>query len=179
MKSRVTKTDQLPCGRPAPAEQEHHEREHLSLEEMTRRLEAFVAEKKLNRSEARARILDVIAVQSSHFSAQDLVERIQERFPEVGRSTVYRNLPIFVECGLIQEGPPNAEGMALYELTHSADDHHDHIVCLDCHRIFEFHDDALEKRQDAASAKLDFDPSSHRHVIYGHCGYLKRQKKAK
>ena len=130
MKSRVTKIDQLPCGRPAPAEQEHHEREHLSLEEMTRRLEAFVAEKKLNRSEARARILDVIAVQSSHFSAQDLVERIQERFPEVGRSTVYRNLPIFVECGLIQEGPPNAEGMALYELTHSADDHHDHIVCL-------------------------------------------------
>lgn len=173
-KSKDASSPLLPCGRPVPADTEHHEREHLPLSEMTERLKAYVAEKNLNRSEARFRILEVIAEQPSHFSAQDLVDLIQKRFPDVGRSTVYRNLPIFVESGLIQEGPPKSDGQALYELSH--EDHHDHIVCLDCQRIFEFHDDALEKRQDIASEKLSFIPRAHRHVIYGSCEFLNRQK---
>jgi Fur family transcriptional regulator, ferric uptake regulator len=163
----------LPCGRPMIAQRVSQRPNSDLFDEMVRKLDAFVVQKNLKRSEVRMKILKVLSDESLHFSAQDLVERIQERFPDVGRSTVYRNLPVLVECGLIQEGPTDQEGQSLFELSH--DGHHDHIVCTDCRRIFEFHDEALESRQNSVSMKHGFVAIAHRHVIYGACEY-KRKK---
>ena len=161
----------LPCGRPLP-----QSKDTASLiEAMTRRLDLFVAKMKLNRSDARGKILETIVKEARHFRAQDLCLRLQARHPEVGRATVYRNLPVLVDAGLLQEGPRDSDGQVLYEL--ADDEHHDHIVCLDCRNIFEFHDDSIEDKQARASKKLGFTVRDHRHVVYASCDFLARQKK--
>lgn len=165
----------LPCGRPARLTQERTQpATDLLLEKLVTRLNVYCAEKKLNRSETREKILEAIISGAQHFTALDLLERLQKQFPEIGKATLYRNLPILVESGILQEGPHDSKGQVLYEL--SNDSHHDHIVCLDCRRIFEFHDDQLEKRQDKISGDLCFTPRSHRHVIFAACDYLRKNQ---
>lgn len=141
-----------------------------SLYESARnKLEAYVAREGLKRSGARNKILKTVVYEVRHFRAQDLLDRLAKRYPEIGKATLYRTLPILLESGIIQEGPIDSEGQVYYELTGGS--HHDHIVCLDCHRIFEFHDRAIEKQQERVVGEMKFTTKTHKHVIYGSCDY--------
>jgi Fur family ferric uptake transcriptional regulator len=163
------KGNYLPCGRPIPADQ--HSVESL-LEKLKARLEKYGVEKDLNRSEAREKILETIVNESRHFRSLDLLVRLGKRYPEVGKATLYRNLPIFVESGILKLGPTDSDGQIFYELAEDdAEEHHDHIVCLDCKRIFEFHDEVIEARQSQISKELGFAAKKHTHVIYAACKY--------
>jgi Fur family ferric uptake transcriptional regulator len=166
------KTKMPPCGRSLPDQPRSLSDAKAVYAAMKHKLESHVAAKKLKRSEARSKILNVIIGERLHFTAQDLVDRLRADHPEVGRSTLYRNLPIFIESGLIQEGPTDPKGEILYELSGGA--HHDHIVCLDCRSIFEFHDASIEEKQTRLSKKRGFTAQDHRHVIYASCDLLKR-----
>lgn len=160
----------LPCGRPTPQPEGDHRDSVVLLSEMTAKLDEYCRQKNLNRTEARSKVLETIVFEARHFTALDLLSRLQRRHPEVGKATLYRNLPILVESQIIEEGPTAHDGQKFYELT--GEDHHDHIVCLDCQQIFEFHDELIEKRQDRVSGELGFSPRGHRHVIYAACDYL-------
>ncbi len=162
----------LPCGRPAPRKNESAQETTAFLKKAVGQLNHYCQEKKLNRSEAREKILETIIREARHFTALELLARLQKRHPEIGKATMYRNLPVLVQSGILQEGPHDPNGQVLYEL--SDDHHHDHIVCLDCRRIFEFHDSEIEKRQDQITQGLRFPPHDHRHVIFAACDYLKK-----
>ena len=47
--------------------------------------------------------------------------------------------------------------------------HHDHIICIDCHRIIEFFNPQLEQIQDEILAQNNLDPVKHIHQLYGKC----------
>jgi Fur family ferric uptake transcriptional regulator len=162
----------LPCGRPAPevdkAKSNKKDAREL-LQKITENLDQFVAQKNLNRSEVRNKILETIVYEARHFRAPDLLEHLHRRYPDVGKATLYRNLPVLVESGVLQEGPTDSDGQVYYELTE--DEHHDHIVCMDCHKIFEYQDDLIEKRQEELAAGMNFHLKNHRHVIYATCQY--------
>jgi Fur family ferric uptake transcriptional regulator len=172
MTERSTSTSRtLPCGRPLPRPAESHASDSETLPEVLKRLEAYTSAHELNHSEAREKILETIVLEARHFTATSLLAHLKKRHPEVGKATLYRNLPILIQSGIIQEGPQDPSGQALYEL--ADDHHHDHIVCLDCQRIFEFHDDSIEQKQDVLCDKRGFEVKSHRHVIYASCKYRK------
>lgn len=166
----------LPCGRPLPKPEREEETSEKLLEVLAGRLDSFVTERRLNRSEARGKILETIIFEARHFRPQDLLTRLGKRFPEVGKATLYRNLPVLVESGILQEGPTDSDGQSFYELADG--EHHDHIVCIDCRKIFEFHDETIENRQEAISNEMHFAPKSHRHVVYAECEYQRESKKA-
>lgn len=162
-----------PCGRKVPRRNERPKESDRTFESLERKLAAWVDANDLNRSEARTKILRVIVGQPGHFRAQDLLEPLAAQYPEVGKATLYRNLPILVECGILQEGPVDASGQAFYEI--SEEGHHDHLVCLDCHQIFEFHEEKIEDLQSQAARRLGFSVRSHRHVVYAACEFLKKK----
>ena len=169
--SAYSKTNTLACGRPSSDSPAHNQD---LLQSIKLRLEHYTLEKQLNRSDAREKILETIVKESRHFRSLDLLERLSKRYPRVGRATFYRNLPIFVESGILKEGPMDSEGQVLYELCETEDEgHHDHIVCIDCGRIFEFHDDMIEAKQSQVSKRLGFTAKKHTHVIYAACDYKK------
>jgi len=56
---------------------------------------------------------------------------------------------------------------AIYELNDGK--HHDHLICLDCGRVGEFHDETLELRQKVLSEQMGFELEQHAMVLFGCC----------
>jgi len=170
--------EKLPCGRPSSSEAvtaDHGPANENLLQEVLQQLDHYVTKKGLNRSESRIKVLKMIVREAKHFRAPELLERLQKRHPEVGKATLYRNLPVFVESGILQEGPSDSSGQIFYELSY--EDHHDHIVCSNCGKIFEFQDEIIEKQQNKIIDRLHFKLQRHHHVIYAACEYLENKKK--
>lgn len=167
---RKVPSQKLPCGRPLPAQAGL-----LDISANTRKWQAILSEhlrkKKLKQSESRNQILEVMATFSGHFSTSELVTKVQKSCPGVGAATVYRNIPVFLECGVIQETLMDELGQKIFEMSSEGDEHHDHIVCVDCNHIFEFHEPAIEDAQNVVSENLRFEVVGHRHVIYGRCEF--------
>ena len=81
-------------------------------------------------------------------------------------STVYRVLSRFEHAGLLKRSNFKT-GKAVYELD---DGHrHAHLLCLDCGRIEEFHDDVLERRHAAIAAERGYYIQDHSLTLYGTC----------
>jgi Fur family transcriptional regulator, ferric uptake regulator len=164
--------EKLPCGRPAPGPVKRSGGNQVSR--YWALFEEYSRAQKLNFSESRKKIVEMALRQGEHFTTSDFVKRVGKAHPSVGPATIYRNLPHLVAAGILRESLSDESGQIVYELQSSA--HHDHVVCLDCQAIFEFHDEQIESLQKKAMGKLRFSEERHRHVIYARCLYRKPEK---
>lgn len=168
----MKKVGKLPCGRPVPdwLESKHSSKEKR-LERLTAKLDAFVSTQKLNKSHSRVRVLEIATAFETHFTPADLIARVANKYPKIGAATVYRCIQIFSQSGILRETLAKDTGERVYEIesTH----HHDHIICLDCDAILEFHEPQIEVMQQKILKKLGFCEEKHRHVIYARCQYRK------
>lgn len=156
------------CGRPRLAKKSRAAQNTLYAE-LLERLDRYQATRSLNRSQPRNKVLEVIAQQTEHFTGPELVALVRKRFSEIGPATVYRCLPLLLEAGILRESLTDKKGQAVYELAQP--DHHDHVVCLDCRAILEFHEVGIESLQAKVLQRLGFREVSHSHVIYARCAY--------
>ena len=115
----------------------------------------------------RALIVRTAFLTHDHFTADQLLDRCRKLDPHVSRATVYRTLLVLEESGFV-EGLDTGDGGRKFEhvLGHQ---HHDHMVCVACRAIFEFHDDELERRQDVAARRIGFRIERHSLRIHGTC----------
>ena len=119
----------------------------------------------------RVKILELLERHASsgaehHMSAEDVYKALLDSGEDIGLATVYRVLNQFETAGLVSK--LHFEGnQAVYEI--STEEHHDHIVCLDCGRIEEFVDETIEQRQEAIANDYGFDLGDHSLVLYGRC----------
>jgi Fur family ferric uptake transcriptional regulator len=56
----------------------------------------------------------------------------------------------------------------MYETTGDAE-HHDHLICLECGHVLEFHNEAIEREQERVARSFGFNVIRHRHELYGLC----------
>lgn len=93
----------------------------------------------------RLKILEVLQdPECHHVSAEDLYKKLIDIGEEIGLATVYRVLNQFDDAGIVTRH--NFEGgKSVFELTQQH--HHDHLICLDCGKVIEFTDEAIEVRQ--------------------------------
>lgn len=144
------------------------------------RLAQHMRARGLKHTRQRDLILEAFFEGGGHTSIDELLGRVQVRMPGVGYATVYRSLKLFVEAGVAHERHFQ-DGQSRYEPV-LTDDHHDHLICTSCGRIFEFEDPVIEARQAEVAARHGFVVTSHRHEIYGscvdpdHCPYGARQR---
>lgn len=101
-----------------------------------------------------------------HLAAEDIYRILLAENLEVGLATVYRVLTQFEQAGLLSRNYFET-GKATYELNEGS--HHDHLVCLDCGRVEEFHDDEIERRQGQIARERGFEIADHTLALYGHC----------
>jgi Fur family transcriptional regulator, ferric uptake regulator len=128
-------------------------------------LAAYLEEHKLKQTRQREVILDAFLDCRGHVSGEQLYQSIREAHPNVGYTTVYRTLKLFVDAGLAQERHFD-DGVARYEIERA---HHDHLVCTRCGKIIEFECALIEKRQREIAAEHGFKVERHRHELYGLC----------
>ena len=115
----------------------------------------------------RVKILEILAgAPSHHLSAEDIYKKLLESHEDIGLATVYRVLTQFEAAGLVTRHHFES-GTAVFELNRG--EHHDHVVCVDCGRVEEFSDDAIETLQAAAADRLGFSLADHALILYGHC----------
>jgi len=115
----------------------------------------------------RIKILEVLEENpANHFSAEDVYKIMLQQGEEIGVATVYRVLTQCEQAGLIRrlqfEG-----GRAVFETTPAH--HHDHIVCVRCGKVEEFHDETIEEQQKKVAKKAGFSVEDHSMTLYGLC----------
>jgi len=115
----------------------------------------------------RIKILQLLEQRAGrHSSAEDIYRLLLEQGEDVGVATIYRVLTQCEQAGLVKrlqfEG-----GRSVFELNPS--DHHDHIVCVRCGKVEEFHDETIEARQQEIADQAGFEIEDHSMVLYGLC----------
>ena len=102
-----------------------------------------------------------------HLSADDIYKIIvQQRETEISIATVYRVLAHFESAGLLQRINLGRD-QAVYEL--DSNDHHDHMICIKCHKVQEFVDHVIEARQIEAVEALGGKLIEHSSLLYIKC----------
>jgi Fur family ferric uptake transcriptional regulator len=127
---------------------------------------AYLLQHHLKRSDQREVIVDTFLRSHRHLSVDDLLQLVQRRRPDIGRTTVYRTLKLLQSAGLAQELV--LQGQTRFEREYKRQ-HHDHFICKTCGEIFEFSSDEIERIQDEIAAGIGFVIDGHRHQIYGRC----------
>ncbi|MCL1886713.1 MAG: ferric iron uptake transcriptional regulator [Betaproteobacteria bacterium] len=121
----------------------------------------------LKATQPRLKILEIFQQNPvRHLSAEDIFRLLIADNLEIGLATVYRVLTQFEQAGLLTRNYFET-GKAVYELNEGV--HHDHIVCLRCGRVEEFHDDQIEARQRKMARDRGFEMVDHALALYGYC----------
>jgi len=134
------------------------------------RFEAFLRERKLKLTGERMAILAVVYRRASHFDAEALHAELRESGADISRATVYRTLDLLVQCGLVRKHSLGATH-ANYEA--AQDEHHDHLVCIQCGKVLEFFRPDLEKLQESICSEQGFQAFHHSLQIFGLCSQCK------
>lgn len=100
-------------------------------------------------------------------TVQQILDFVKKSNPDVSLDTVYRNLDIFVQLGLVHEIHTNNREGNVFELMISG--HHHHLVCLkcgvmECMETCPINDEYFEEAK-----KKGFAVKRHIFEVYGYC----------
>ncbi len=115
----------------------------------------------------RLRILELFEKSDvRHLTAEEVYKILLKEGTDTGLATVYRVLTQFEQAGLLVRHHFES-GKAVFELNRG--DHHDHLVCMQCGRVEEFFDEAIEKRQTAVAKERGYTIREHSLHLYVDC----------
>jgi Fur family ferric uptake transcriptional regulator len=131
------------------------------------KLDRYVSQQGLRSSSQRHKVMQHFLEHGQHLSAEALHQSLHSHNIEVGIATVYRVLKFMQEAGVVEEQKLGT-GTSCYELA-CPEEHHDHIVCLDCGSVVEFNNQKLETMKNNIAHECGFKLEKHSLVLYGHC----------
>ena len=124
------------------------------------------------RTAQRQLLLEVLQQADHHLDADELHRRAREREPRISLATVYRNLKLFKELGLVEESNLG-EAHSHYEIKNTKEHHH--AVCLGCGEVIEFESPLISKVAAKVQRENDFHITAAQLKIEGYCSNC-RQK---
>lgn len=132
---------------------------------------------------ARQAVLDLLSKTEEHLSAEDIFFAVYKKHPNIGLTTVYRTLELFVQMGLIYKFD-FGDGRARYELIEGpkGKEHHHHLVCTECGRVIDYTDfiddelELLKRTEKELSKKYNFEIKGHLIQFYGLCESCRKKK---
>lgn len=139
-----------------------------------RQFGTFVREKGCRLTEERLKLFDGVRKQRGHFSVDGLVRRLRKTGLKVSRDTVYRNIPILLEAGVIEQSFKTGRD-TFYEAA-GQKKHHDHLYCRTCNKAAEFSDPMIEKLQQKIAERFKFKVEFHCHQLVGMCKKCRKKK---
>ena len=110
-------------------------------------------------------ILTFLLGTMSHPTADDIYKALSPRFPSMSVATVYNNLKVFIEAGLVRE---MTYGDHSSRFDADLSDHY-HALCEKCGKLVDFAYRPLDDLEKAAGELTGFKVKSHRVEVYGIC----------
>jgi Fur family ferric uptake transcriptional regulator len=123
-------------------------------------------------TQQRQSILEVIKQADRHLDADEIYEQSRKRSPNISLSTVYRNLQLFKEQGLVEERQFGGVRRSYEMVPHSR---HHHIVCLGCGKVFEFICPSTEKIKSRLTREKGFQVTDVDVRFSGYCPACQRR----
>ena len=135
--------------------------------------EEFHREKGMRVTHQRQKILDFLLKAHHHVSMDEIYKALKSK--GIGKVTVFRALKMLEEARLVDR-VNSPDGKPLYEVNFERP-HHDHLICISCGTIQEIQWPQVEKIQEKTCKELGFQPTFHRHEIYGLCKWCSGKSK--
>jgi len=119
-------------------------------------------------------LLEILRETGSHLSAKELFRQAVQRDPRISLASVYRNLHLFEELGLV-DGKRLDRNCCYYEVKRSRQ-HYD-LVCNCCGRVTEFESPMIEKLVGEVQERTDFEVTKAVLYLEGYCKQCEGQSK--
>ena len=113
-------------------------------------------------------IFEAVVSSPGHYSPEQIYATVKRRIPSVSLATIYNNLRLFVENGLLREVTPHA---ATLRVDGTLESHH-HLVCTRCKTVQDITGDFvdfIDFKRLARQAPGGFDLTQPMIEVFGLC----------
>jgi Fur family ferric uptake transcriptional regulator len=117
-------------------------------------------------------LLEILQKSEGHLSAEDIFEEIRASQPNVSFGTVYRNLGILCDLGVVTQ-LYFKDGRSRFEISSG---HHHHLVCLDCGNAIDVPMCPFSKTISDTAIANNFFIKHHNFEVYGYCGECREKE---
>ncbi len=110
-------------------------------------------------------IFEAVVAAPGHYSPEQIYAVVRRRVPSVSLATIYNNLRMFVEKGLLREVSPHASTL----LVEGNLQPHHHLVCTGCKSVQDITGEFIDLKRLARLAPGGFDLSEPLIEVFGLC----------
>jgi Fur family ferric uptake transcriptional regulator len=119
-------------------------------------------------------ILDALRGVKAHPSADEVYEMVRQRLPRISLGTVYRNLQLLAESGMIQV---IAIGGTQRRYDGNTEKHY-HVRCVGCGRVADVPSEGVGQLEQSLRGATDFKIIDHRLEFVGLCPACQAQSRS-
>lgn len=127
----------------------------------------YIRRRRLRRTPEREEILREIFAWHGHFDVDELYLLLKGKGSKVSKASIYRSLPLFMDCSLIRE-VDFRDGHWHYEHIYGQA-LHNHLRCLGCGEVQEFEEPALKHLEEQLAQTYHYQIKGHQLQVHGYC----------
>lgn len=114
-------------------------------------------------TDKREDILRIFTENKGYLTARDVLQQLKDHYSGLSFDTIYRNLSLFVQLGILEE--TEFKGEKHYQLK-CEDNHCHHLICVSCGATKDI--DVCPFEEQLARSN-DFKITGHKFEVYGYC----------
>ena len=120
-------------------------------------------------------IYEAVVASHGHHSPESVYAAVRRRIPSISLATVYNNLRLFIESGLLREVTPHA---ATLRVDGNLEPHH-HLVCSHCKSVQDIEGDFIDLKRISRQVPAGFDLTHPVVEVFGLCSRCRTKLRKK
>jgi Fur family peroxide stress response transcriptional regulator len=110
-------------------------------------------------------VYEAVIAAHGHRSPEQIYAAVRKRTPSISLATVYNNLRLFVECGLLREVTPHSSTL---RVDGNLEPHH-HLICSRCKTVQDIEGEFFDLKRISRQIPDGFDLSQPVVEVFGLC----------
>jgi Fur family peroxide stress response transcriptional regulator len=110
-------------------------------------------------------VYEAVIASHGHHSPENIYASVRRRIPSISLATVYNNLRLFIECGLLREVTPHASTL---RVDGNLKPHH-HLVCSHCKSVQDIEGEFIDFNRLSRQLPDGFDLTQPLIEVFGLC----------